>query len=184
MHKFQYNEEIRLKIQDPFKILKSIGLKEGYTFIDIGSNDGFFSVPASKIVGLNGKVYAIDIDSTAIERLKNKIMDNGINNIETVISEGENFLGGENIADIIFLGTVLHDFKDPFKVLQNSFSMLKNKGKLVDFDWKKKDTKMGPPLSIRLSETEAEELLKRTNFSDIKVQDISENFYQIIAFKN
>ncbi len=35
-------------------------LKEGDTFIDLGANEGYFSILASKKVGMNGKVFSIE----------------------------------------------------------------------------------------------------------------------------
>ena len=184
MHRFQYNETDRLKIQNPKEILNTISLKEGDIFIDIGSNNGFFSIPAAEIVGKKGQVYAIDIDELAILNLQERLKDKGIFNVETFVSRGEDFLKDDIKADIVFLGTVLHDFQDPIKVLKNSFSMLKDSGKIVNFDWKKKKTQLGPPLNIRLSEMQSEKMLKEAGFSSIRIEDISENFYQITAGKN
>jgi ubiquinone/menaquinone biosynthesis C-methylase UbiE len=63
-------EKERRAWQNPENILLSIGLKPGSTFIDLGCGDGFFAVPAANIVGRNGRVYALDMNSEAIDRLK------------------------------------------------------------------------------------------------------------------
>ena len=47
-------------------------------FVDIGCGDGFFSILAAKKVGANGKVYAVDIDASAIEKLKQKAKAEGL----------------------------------------------------------------------------------------------------------
>jgi ubiquinone/menaquinone biosynthesis C-methylase UbiE len=184
MHRFQYDKNERLKIQNPVQILTSLGLKKGDVLVDIGSNNGFFAIPAAEIVGKTGQVYAVDIDNIAITDLQERLKDKGFFNVETFISSGEDFRKDDINADIIFLGTVLHDFQTPLKVLENAFFMLKSGGKLVNFDWKKKETLMGPPLDIRFSEKQAEEMLKKAHFTDIKTEDISENFYQVTGFKD
>ena len=46
----------RRKWQNPEAILSSIGLRPGFTLIDIGCGSGFFALPAAKIVGKKGKV--------------------------------------------------------------------------------------------------------------------------------
>ncbi|MBI5588290.1 MAG: methyltransferase, partial [Deltaproteobacteria bacterium] len=64
-HKFNPEHIARLlstarkKAIDPEKVLCDAGLKEGDFFADIGSGPGFFSIPASKIVGVRGVVFAI-----------------------------------------------------------------------------------------------------------------------------
>ncbi|MFH0897333.1 MAG: methyltransferase domain-containing protein [Candidatus Bathyarchaeota archaeon] len=39
------------------------------------------------------------------------------------------------MQDFVFFGIVLHDFKDPEKVLENAKKILKPYGRLVDLDW-------------------------------------------------
>jgi ubiquinone/menaquinone biosynthesis C-methylase UbiE len=183
MHSFSYNKNERLKIQDPQQILTDIGLRVGDTFLDIGSNDGFFTIPASLMVKDSGIVYAVDIDGDAIQRLKDSIQEMNISNINYFIMPAEDFLIKKDFADIVFFGTVLHDFANPNKVLQNAFSMLKKGGKIVDFDWRKEDTHIGPPISIRLSENDVLNMLENTGFSSINIETKSSNFYQIKGYK-
>jgi ubiquinone/menaquinone biosynthesis C-methylase UbiE len=183
-HKFQYKEEERRKRQNPEEILNSIGLKKNDTFIDLGCNDGFFTIPAAKIVGELGKVYAADIDTDAISRLQQKAKDQNIVNIETKVDKAENIIFNKGIADIIFLGTVLHDFENPIKVLQNSNLMLKNSGIIVDFDWRKDSSELGPPQDIRLSLEDVSKISEQSGLKIIEEKNISNLFYQITLSKS
>lgn len=179
MHNFRYSEAERLKLQNPWLILKSIGLKEGMCFIDLGCNDGFFTIPAAQIVSKKGKVYAIDIDENALNRLSAKLKAQNIKNTKVLNSPAEEFLIKDKIADVIFLGTVLHDFYDPLKVLINSKQMLKLDGFIYDYDWRKQVSPMGPPFNIRLSQEQVKELAK---LADLKVSSnkiINQYFYAI-----
>ena len=183
MHHFTYSEQERRSRQNPEAILQSIELKEGMTFIDIGCNDGFFTIPAAKMVGKSGKVYGVDIDVDAIEQLTEKAKKEHISIIQADVGEAEATIFCSNCADIVFFGTVLHDFRDPLEVLCNAKRMLKSGGKIVNYDWKKKETPMGPPVTKRLSESEATNLMNDAGFTDITIQDISDTFYQITAIK-
>ena len=58
---------------DAEKVLREIELKTSNTLLDIGCGEGRFSIPASEIVGGNGKVYAIDISENTINILKEEI---------------------------------------------------------------------------------------------------------------
>jgi ubiquinone/menaquinone biosynthesis C-methylase UbiE len=78
--------------------------------------------------------------------------------------KAEDLLSCEGCADIVFFGIVLHDFENPLKVLANAHAMLKPTGKLVDLDWKKEPTEIGPPLNIRFSEEQANQLLTTSGF--------------------
>ena len=61
-----------MRWQNPEEILANIGLRQGFTFVDVGCDDGFFAIPAAKLVGERGKVYGLDISDEAISRLKRK----------------------------------------------------------------------------------------------------------------
>ena len=65
---FSLDEATRRSWYNPEAILQDLHL--GMTFADIGCGDGFFSILAAKKVGETGKVYAVDIDPSGIEKLK------------------------------------------------------------------------------------------------------------------
>jgi len=157
-------EDERRKFQNPDAILSGVGLKPGDTFIEMGCGEGFFTLPAARIVKQNGVVYGIDINLKAINKLENQAKQSGLSNIKTRIAEAENTILCTACADIIFLGIVLHDFKNPEMVLKNALIMLKPEGKLVNFDWKKSHTPFGPPVDIRFSEEQAENLIETAGF--------------------
>lgn len=183
-HEFHYNEKERRNKQNPEKILSDIGLRKGLVFMDIGCNDGFFTIPAAKMVGTYGKVYGTDIDENSIEKLREKAEKEGLENIYTETKEAESVVFCKNCADIIFYGTVLHDFNDPVQVLRNAKEMLAPHGKLVNLDWKKIPTKIGPPLSIRFDEKEVANMMQKVGLHVAETKDLSEDFYIVTAVLN
>ena len=46
--------------EDGQKFLTEIGAKKGQFVLDFGCGVGHYTIPASKTVGRNGKVYALD----------------------------------------------------------------------------------------------------------------------------
>ena len=53
--------------EDGPKFLREIGLKKGQAVLDFGCGDGHYTIPASKAVGMNGRVYALDKDKNKLE---------------------------------------------------------------------------------------------------------------------
>ena len=87
----------------------------------------------------------------------------------------------DGCADVVFYSIVLHDFHDPAKVLVNAKRMFKPFGRLVDLDWKKKQTEIGPPLRIRFSEEQAQRLIKDAGFKVESVRDVGRDHYVVVA---
>jgi ubiquinone/menaquinone biosynthesis C-methylase UbiE len=159
-----YDETERRTWQNPEEILTTIGLKAGHTIVDIGCGEGFFTLPAARIVGPKGLVYAIDSNPQSMARLEKKAAEDGLNNILLTLKEAESSLVCEGCADFIFFGIVLHDFRDPDKVLLNARQMLKPGGCLINLDWKKEPMRLGPPLEKRFDIGTAAAMLKKAGF--------------------
>jgi ubiquinone/menaquinone biosynthesis C-methylase UbiE len=178
---FSLDEATRRSWFNPEKVLADAGLRSGMMFVDVGCGDGFFTILAAQLVGEKGMVYAVDTDASAIERLKRKTAKKGLANVKTVVSEAEETVFCDGCADIVFYSIVLHDFRDPAKVLRNARRMVKKDGKLVDLDWKKKPTVHGPPVAIRLSEEQASRIIEDAGFKIESVKDAGHNHYLIVA---
>jgi len=178
---FSLDEKVRRKWYNPEEILAKSGLKQGMVFADIGSGDGFFSLLAAHVVGTQGKVYAVDSDSQAINRLKSKVAVDGLTNTQAVVGEAESTVFCRRCVDVVFFSMVLHDFHNPVMVLRNAKSMLKASGMLVDLDWKKAEMAFGPPFEIRFSEEKTQGLLKQAGFHVVKIEDAGPYHYVINA---
>jgi ubiquinone/menaquinone biosynthesis C-methylase UbiE len=175
------DEKERRNWQNPEVILEEAGVKPGITFMDIGCGQGFFAIPAARLIGPTGKVYGLDIDDTGIKQLWEKAAAEGLTNLELVSGAAEDALICSGCADIIFLGTVLHDFKNPSKVLENARKMIKRGGRLVNLDWKKENMSLGPPQAIRFDEATASRLITSSGFEIESVKNSGQYHYLITA---
>ena len=180
-HRFFYDDPLRREWQNPEAILADLGVGSGATFMDIGCGTGFFAVAAAQLVGEKGKVYALDIEPQAIEKLRETADEKGFGNLNLRVGAAEEVIFCEACADFVFYSIVLHDFDDPLKVLVNAKRMLKPTGKLIDLDWKKKRMPFGPPLRIRFSEQRALNLIRSAGFKIEAVREAGPYHYIIIA---
>jgi ubiquinone/menaquinone biosynthesis C-methylase UbiE len=180
-HRFFYHERERRRWQNPEAILTDVGLKTGLTFVDVGCGNGFFTIPAARIVGNSGRVYGLDVDDEAIGTLRRTVMREGLQNVSLKVGAAGEAVFCEACADVVFFGIVLHDFSDVPKVLLNARKMLRSSGKLVDLDWKKKPMELGPPVSVRFSEEQAVGLIETAGFRLERVTDCGLFHYLIVA---
>ena len=156
-------------------------MHDGLTFVDVGCGAGFFTIPAARIAGDEGRVYALDSDEEAIALLRKRASEEKLMNIEARIGVAEEAVLCKECADFVFFSIVLHDFTDPAKVLLNAKAMLNRTGRLVDLDWKKKPMPFGPPLHIRFSEEHAAALIEGAGFKVNEKKDAGEFQYLIVA---
>lgn len=173
----------RRKILPPEETLNIIGLNKNEIFIDIGCGIGYFSIPASKFVGIKGKVYAIDNSSEMIKELERRISENKITNIETIISNSYDFKLNSDTGTFALMANVLHEIDKKENFLQETNRVLKKEGTLCIIEWQKKETERGPPLEDRLSENEIKELLRITKFKLINLHPIGEYFNAYLSKK-
>jgi ubiquinone/menaquinone biosynthesis C-methylase UbiE len=178
---FPANDPERRKWLNPEKILSNIGLAAGMTFVDVGSGEGYFAIPAARMVGMTGKVIAVDIDESAISRLRQNANDEGLSRISAEVRSAEETVACESCADFVFFGINLHDFKEPAQVIRNAKSMLKPSGLLVDLDWKPEPMPFGPPLRRRFSIDKARQLIEPEGFNVKSVTDAGPYHYIIVA---
>ena len=172
---FSLDEATRRAWYNPDAVLQD--LHEGMVFVDVGCGDGFFTILASKKVGKNGKVYAVDIDPDGIEKLKSKAKTEGLTNINTKVGKAEDTIFCKQCADLILYSMDLHDFGDPVKVLQNAKQMIKPTGRLIDLDWKKQQMSFGPPVTIRFSQDQASGLMRSSGFTVVDTRDAGPYHY-------
>jgi ubiquinone/menaquinone biosynthesis C-methylase UbiE len=179
--RFAVDDPERRKLFEPEAVLARAGLGPGMTFVDIGCGEGFFSIPAARIVGERGRVVALDIDAESVVRLQETASRLGLIHVSAAAAAAEESIPCEGCADIVFFGTVLHDFADPAKVLQNAGAVLKPGGTLANLDWKKAPTEMGPPLDKRFDEAKASRLITDAGFAIESVEAFGPAHYFIKA---
>jgi len=109
------------------EVLKSVGIARGQTVVDYGCNVGRFTLPAAGIVGPEGKVYALDIDTTALQTLRSRADAQGLDNIEIIAVQDERdpLLALRETADVVLLFDVLQVVNDKQALMKKIHSMLK-----------------------------------------------------------
>ncbi len=179
---FRHHDESKRRTwQDPESILRRIGLEAGHVFVDVGCGNGFFALPAARIVGPGGAVIGIDVDASGIDELRRRAEREGLENVRLTVGRAEETRACEGCADIVFFGNDLHDFEDPEIVLENALYMIRPAGLLVDLDWKKAETPFGPPLEVRFTEEEASGMISRAGFVVVDIGDSGEYHYLALA---
>jgi arsenite methyltransferase len=151
--------------QKPHDVLIALNLKPAETIADIGAGTGYF---ARRFAQHAGKVYAVDIDAKLLEIARK----NAPANIESILSVADNPRLPERSVDTIFICDVLHHIENRSAYYSKLAKALKPSGRIVVIDFYKKDLPIGPPTSMKLSDTEVVAELQRAGFKLARRLDI------------
>jgi len=124
---------IRRLFQNPEKILAPY-IREGMTIFEVGCAMGFFSLPAARMVGLNGKVVCIDVQAKMIESLESRALKSGLRDrIDTRLCSSDS-LGVDDLTekiDFAFAIAVVHEVPDSSVLFKEICKALKTTGQLL-----------------------------------------------------
>ena len=169
------------------KILSAIDLQRGQTVLDVGCSEGHFSLAASNIVGERGRVFAVDIHTASINILRRIIADENVGNVTTFAADvAKHIPVADNAVDVCLMINVLHGFvanHETAGVMREIARVLRRHGMLVIVDFKKADTVVGPPMSLRLSPVEVEEECLKYGFAAESLIDAGPYSYQAAFIK-
>ena len=179
--RFPPDDPERRHWQDPGRVLDTIGVTPGMTFLDVGCGEGYFALPAARRVGASGRVCGIDADAEAVMRLGEHAADEGMGWVTARAGAAEETFLCSGCGDVVFFGICLHDFSDPGRVLRNARRMIRDTGVLANLDWHAREMNIGPPLQKRFAPEHAMALIRDAGFHRLSLQDCGPYHYLVLA---
>ena len=148
------DSDLRRWLQPPDKIIERSGIKQGMTVIDLGCGSGTFTTFVARIVGEQGKVYAIDIQPALLkqrERKLSKADNHDLRNIELKQASAYELPFEDKSIDLVYMITVLPEIPDRGRALREISRVLKPGGILAvteflpdpDYPWRSTVIKIG-----------------------------------------
>jgi ubiquinone/menaquinone biosynthesis C-methylase UbiE len=140
------------------ELLEGIGIRKGQTVLDFGCGYGIYTIPVAKIVGKQGRVYALDKDKEALDTLMQKAGSACLINIERMETSGELEIElADETVDVVIMFDVFHSFyfpqaADRRRLLDEIRRIMKPSGFLSISVWP------------NLIEPESEDEIKNANF--------------------
>ena len=102
------DNEARLnRLQPPEKVMDAVGIIPGMIIAEIGAGRGRYVVHLAIRVGETGKVYAEDIDASALRYLENRCEKWGLDNVETIVGDVTDPKLPEGELDLIFIVSLM-----------------------------------------------------------------------------
>lgn len=129
----------RDSLDQPDKVLDTIGITPGSTIADIGAGTGYYSVRLAKRVGSHGRVLATDIQPEMLSLLRTNMKNAGLTNIETILTTPTEAKLPVGQLDLALLVDVYHELANPEETMAQVRRALKPDGRLVLIEYRGED---------------------------------------------
>jgi len=178
-----YQSESRDKIEQPEKVMEATGVKPGMVIGEVGAGRGYFTFWLARGVGETGKIYANDIDRSALSYIERRYADEKVANIETVLGTVDDPRFPLASLEMVFMVNAFHDLERPVELLANLRPCLKPDATVVLMD--RDPVRFSDPDHHFLTRAEVEETVGRSVFELVKVETFlrDHNLYILRARK-
>lgn len=143
--------ESRQREEDCETLLKVLDPKPGQMFADIGCGNGFYSIAIAKLLGEEGRVYAVDIQSEMLRLLQARSQEADVKNIKPVHGTLVDPRLPEGEIDLVLLVDVYHEFSHPEQMLKAIHDCLKPTGRVALVEFRLEDPNVPIKLEHKMS---------------------------------
>lgn len=109
------------------ELLSSGLLKRDMVLVDLGAGDGYLARAVASSVDT---VIAVDISGAMINELRKKAAEEGIRNIQTIVSDGCDVPLEDSSVDIVCANMFLHHIEEPITAVREMGRILKPGGRV------------------------------------------------------
>ncbi len=173
---------------DPKILFEKIHLQKNMHAADFGcGRTGHLVFPASKIIGDQGIIYAVDIIKDVLEEITKRARAANTANIYSIWSDiekpGKTNIP-ENSLDVIFLINILWHFSNFDNALNEAKRLLKKKARILIVDWKKSGLPIGPKEKDIIDFNKITRWALNNNFAVQEHFEISDYNQGLVLYRN
>src|SRR5512142_977555 len=95
----------------PAEVLDKLHVQAGSSVGDVGAGEGYFTVKMAERVGVAGKVYAVDVDPSAVANLRKLAQERGLKQVEVIEGKPDDPRLPEGKLDAILVVNAYHEFR-------------------------------------------------------------------------
>ena len=172
---WKLNEAGRERFQNVPEIIDLLDLSRGSRVADVGSEMGFFTVRLARAVGLQGKVYAVDIEPDVLEQLRWRVQEAPFPQVEVVLGQPEDPKLPTEQLDAVLIVNSYHEMPRHLQMLEHIRMALKPGGRLL----------ITEPMSIeRRNESREVQEKHHVIAPELVEQDLRQEGFEIIVLND
>jgi len=137
--------------QRPARLVAALGLRPGAAVADIGAGSGYLTRRVARAVGPAGRVYAVDADPRMLLALRTRLRRAGLANVTPVLGDGDDPRLPAGSCDLVLLVNAYHHVVGGPRYLRRLAALLRRGGRLVNVDFHRRATPVGPPVGRRIA---------------------------------
>ena len=141
----------RLRWQRPARLVQALGLRPGQTVAEIGAGSGYLVRRVARIVGPRGRVYAVDVEPRMLPILIERLRRGGMDNVTPVLGRDDDPLLPARSCDLLLVVNTYHHLRGGPRYLRRLRRLLRPGGRLVNVDFHRRETPVGPPVERRVA---------------------------------
>ena len=152
----------------PERTLAELDIRPGMTVADFGAGGGYFTIPAARMIGNGGKVYAIDVQKQAINLVKSRANLEHLLQVDTIWADLELPQGSglaDQSVDVVLIANILFQAEKKGVILGEAWRVLRQGGTLAILEWDQTPFPAGPPPESRVPKEEARNLAQTAGFA-------------------
>lgn len=163
-----------------FRIVHALGLQRGQAVADVGAGTGLFTLLFARAVGETGRVYAVDISQTFIDRILERTKDYHVGNVIGILGTQRDTGLAAGSVDLAFVCDTYHHFEYPKAMLASIARALRPGGELAVIDYRRTPGIASPWIlgHVRAGEAQASEEIEAAGFEKVAEEDfLRENWF-------
>jgi len=145
----------------PQDVVAQFRLQPGMTVADFGAGSGAYALALAKIIGPEGRVYAIDIQKELLARLAREAGELHLRNLEVIRGDLEHAHGStlaDESVDFVLIANLLFQTSAKYTLVCEAKRILKTGGKVALVDWSGSFGGLGPKPDQVLPPAEAKKI--------------------------
>lgn len=123
----------------PGLLVEALKLRRGDVVADVGAGSGYISWRVARAIGVEGRVYGVDVQPEMLQLLSQNMAQRQVTNVIPVLGSITNIALPTNTLDLVLMVDVYHEFSHPFEMMQSICRALKPGGRVAFVEYRAED---------------------------------------------